>query len=93
MKRDPVSGRHTIKTIGNGLMTYIRVGFGKFVHGEAFDSVNFREGGTRMEFNKGDVIATQQNYHTTNEHLYYIVQGSCIKMHESEFTTKRVEKR
>lgn len=93
MRKDKVTGRHTMKTIGNGLLSYIRVGFGRFVHGEAFDSVNFREGGTRMVFNKGDVIAEQQLYITNNEHLYFIAEGSCVKMHENELGTKRVEKR
>jgi MFS superfamily sulfate permease-like transporter/CRP-like cAMP-binding protein len=90
---DKVKGRHTIKTIGQGMLSYIRVGFGKFVHGEAFDSVNFREGGTRMVFNKGDVIATQQDWVTNNEHLYFIAEGSCIKVHDTALGSKRIEKR
>jgi CRP-like cAMP-binding protein len=93
MRRDKTTGKHTLKTIGNGLLSYIRVGFGKFVHGEAFDSVNFREGGTRMVFNKGDVIAEQQLWITNNEHLYFIAEGSCVKIHETEMGSKRVEKR
>lgn len=47
-----------------------------------------------MTFKKGDVIATQQAWVTSNEHLYFIAQGSCIKVHEKDDGTEtRVEKR
>ena len=93
LKKDKVLGRHTLKTIFSGVLTYIRVGFGKFVHGEAFDSVSFRDGGTRMVFQKGDKIAGQQLWITNNEHLYFIASGSCVAYHENDLGTKRVEKR
>ena len=45
IKKDPKLGRFTVKSIMTGIIVYIRVGFGKFVMGEPFDSVTFREGG------------------------------------------------
>eukprot|EP01052_Picozoa_sp_SAG31_P011701 SAG31_NODE_668_length_12945_cov_15.915849_11_plen_491_part_00 len=96
IKPDPRLGRFTLKSIIQGVLTYRRVGFGKFVSGEAFDSVTFREGGTRRSFKKGEVIAKQRNNLHGDEKLYFISQGSCIKVHQSKDrrqAPKRLEKR
>ena len=44
-------------------------------------------------YNKGDIIATQQEFLHGNEKLYFIAAGSAIKVHDGVAGRKRLEKR
>jgi SulP family sulfate permease len=93
IKKDPIKGRLTLETISKGILVYIRCGFGKFVSGEPFDSVAFRQGGDRFVYKKGETIAAQHDFLRGDEKLYFIAAGACIKVHDGKRGTKRLEKR
>ena len=86
--------KHTFPSIVNGLLMYLRVGFERMVVGEAFDSVSFREAGTKRTFNKGDIIAEEQDHYIPQEaEMYYIAKGACSQHHKSKFGERTLDKR
>eukprot|EP01051_Picozoa_sp_SAG22_P006810 SAG22_NODE_459_length_10228_cov_9.593642_7_plen_976_part_00 len=93
MTLQTVTDRFTMLGVSRGILTYMRVGFGKFVQGENFDSTTFRDGGTTRTYNKGDTIAAQQEFLRGDEKLYFIAAGSAIKVHDGMVGRKRIEKR
>jgi MFS superfamily sulfate permease-like transporter/CRP-like cAMP-binding protein len=93
IKPDKATGKYSVQGVIRGMLTYIRVGFVRMIEGERFDSVSFREIGSKRVYHKGDRVARQSDWFVAGNELFYIAKGSCIKIHEWKYGNRRVEKR
>jgi len=92
VKRGP-DGKFTFASIVRSILMMFHVGMRRIAEGEKFDSPSFREAGTLKVYNKGALIASQQEYYTPGNDLYFIAKGSCVKVHVGKYGNRRVEKR